>query len=99
MDYKQLLRGFLDADGKLRQFPSKMKAKVPAMFYIAEQFEKGRQYNEKEVNDIINGMCAFRDPATIRRDMADSKFFLRTTDGRIYQLADEFPKYPELGFE
>lgn len=99
MDYVKLLRGFLDGEGKLRQFPSKMKAKVPAMFYIAEKFEHSKQYNEKEVNEIINNMCAFKDPATIRRDMVDSKFLLRTSDGKTYWMADELPKYPELGIE
>ncbi len=99
LNYTVLLKGFLDGEGKLRQFPSKMKAKVPAMYYIASKFEMGKQYSEPEVNSLINSACAFRDPATIRRDMVDNKFLDRSADCRAYKLAGSLPKYPELGIE
>jgi hypothetical protein len=99
LDYSVLLKGFLDSDGKLRQFPTKMKAKVPAMYYIASKFETGKLYSEPEVNTLINSTCAFRDPATIRRDMVDNKFFERSADCRSYKLAGSLPKFPELGIE
>jgi hypothetical protein len=97
LNYNVLLKGFLDGEGKLRQYPSKMKAKAPAMYYIAAKFEKGRQYSEAEVNSLINSACSFKDPATIRRDMVDNKFFERTADCRSYKLADTLPVFPELG--
>lgn len=99
LDYQKLLRGFLDADGKLRQYPSKMKAKVPAMFLICGKFESGKKYTEPDVNALICSACSFRDPATIRRDLVDNKFIERTSDCKSYWLAEKAPVFPELGIE
>ena len=82
LDYGRLLRGFLDADGKLRQYPSKLKARLPAMFYVTSRFEAGKKYTEPEVNATINDVCDFKDPATIRRDLVDNKFLCRSDDCR-----------------
>jgi hypothetical protein len=76
-----------------------MKAKVPAMFYIAEKLEHGKQYSDKDIKEIINSLCAFNDPATVRREMIDNKFLERTSDGRTYWLVEELPKFPELEIE
>lgn len=93
LDYQKLLRGFLDGEGKLRQYPSKMKAKIPAMFYVTERFEAGKTYTEPEVNAVINGICVFKDPATIRRDLIDNKFMCRSDDCKSYWVAEKLPDY------
>jgi hypothetical protein len=49
----------------LIRFPRKEKKKVAILMRIAEQFEKGRDYTEKEVNAIIEAI--FDDYVTLRR--------------------------------
>ena len=53
---------------------------------IAEQFEHGRQYSEKEVNQILKPI--FEDFATLRRYLIMYGFMERTRDGAAYWLAD-----------
>jgi len=91
MDYANQIRGFLDEEGRIKQIPAKRKAIVWCLFYLAQYFEKGRQYTEREVNDILNDHMAFRDPATFRREMYDYGFFDRTLSGSAYWLADPQP--------
>ena len=47
------LKNFLNADGMLVQFPAKRKMKLEALAYLAEKFESGRKYTEKEVNELL----------------------------------------------
>ena len=60
------LKNFLNEEGQLKAFPAKRKMKVEALFYLAEKFEAGREYTEKEVNALLNQWHTFGDPATLR---------------------------------
>jgi Uncharacterized protein conserved in bacteria len=51
---------------------------------ITQQFEKGKIYNEKEVNEILKSI--YPDFATIRRSLIDYGFMNRTSDCREYKL-------------
>lgn len=84
LDCKQLLRNFLDQDGKLKQWPSKRKLQIVGLVYCATVFEDGRRYGEKEVNDLLNSIHTFGDFCTLRRDLCDMRFLARTADGREY---------------
>ena len=48
-----ILRNFLDTNGKLTAFPAKRKMKVYCLFYLAGKFEAGREYTEREVNELL----------------------------------------------
>lgn len=85
------LKNFLNEDGQLKAFPAKRKMKVEALFYLAEKFEKGKQYTEKEVNVLLNQWHTFGDPATLRRELYDYRFLNRTPDGSSYRLEDPQP--------
>ena len=81
--YRQkVLKAFYDYD-KLRAIPVQRKKKLICYERIAERFEFGRVYEEKEVNEIISPIYA--DYCTIRRDMI-SEGILRRDGGRYVRL-------------
>ncbi|MDB1724279.1 DUF2087 domain-containing protein, partial [Enterococcus avium] len=49
---------------------------------LAENFTSEKQYNEKEINEIISRM--FEDYVTIRRYLIEYGILGRTVDGRTY---------------
>jgi len=84
------LKGYLDQNGKFSQFPGKkQKNKQHLMLeFLAEQFETGKNYTEKEVNELLNQHHSFNDPATLRRLMFGKQLLDRTLDGKRYWLVD-----------
>jgi Trp operon repressor len=70
----------------LKNFSPKEKKKVVILSKIAEQFEKGKQYSEKEVNQILKPI--FEDYMTIRRYLIMYGFLERTRDGSKYWLTE-----------
>lgn len=91
------LRGFLDGEGRVTQFPARRKKRLAALRYLAGKFAPGRVYTEREVNEVLLFWHTFRDPATLRRELYDFHFLNRTPDGRAYALADPQPTPEELG--
>ncbi|BDF34912.1 transcriptional regulator [Lachnospiraceae bacterium] len=70
----------------LKTFSPKEKKKVVILTKIAEQFEKGKNYSEKEVNQILKPI--FDDYMTIRRYLIMYGFMERTRDGSKYWLTE-----------
>lgn len=68
----------------LKAFSPKEKKKVVILTKIAEQFEKGKNYSEKEVNQILKPI--FEDYMSIRRYLIMYGFMERTQDGSKYWL-------------
>ena len=97
MEWNVILRNFLDANGKLTAFPAKRKMKVYCLFYLAGKFEAGREYTEREVNELLLSWHTFADPATLRRELYDYGFLDRSRDGKVYRLARKQPTPEELG--
>ena len=97
MEPTQILRNFMDADGKLTAFPAKRKMKIYCLFYLAEKFEAGRDYTERQVNDLLLSWHTFADPATLRRELYDYHFLDRSRDGKIYRVAEKQPTPEALG--
>ncbi len=91
MEEQQILRGYINKDGKFDRMPGKRQKKKVAMMlqFLARQFEVGKKYTEKEVNAILNQHHSFNDPATLRRLMFGSRLINRTLDGRSYWLTKE----------
>ena len=67
---------------KLKVFSPKEKKKIAALRKISEQFERGRQYAEKEVNAILEEI--YPDYATLRRYLVEYGFMARTRDCSAY---------------
>ena len=91
------LRGFLDAEGRVTQFPARRKKQLAVLQYLAGKFAPGRIYTEREVYEVLLAWHTFRDPATLRRELYDDHFLNRTPDGRAYELADPQPTPEQLG--
>ena len=84
------LKGFLDKDLKLKSWPSRKhkEKQLLALEFLAAQFEMGREYSEKEVNEILNRHHTFGDPAMLRRELYITGLLDRTADGaQILALA------------
>ncbi len=76
---RKVIKAFFDY-GTLRAIPVQRKKKLICYELIAERFEKGRVYEEKELNEIIKPIHG--DYCTIRRDMISEGILKR--DGTKY---------------
>lgn len=72
--------------GAIESFPSKEKRKIVILQQIMKRFETGRQYNEKEVNEILK--TAYSDFVTIRRYLIEYGFMDRSADGSVYWVKE-----------
>lgn len=92
----EILKNFLDEDGRLTAYPSKRKMKLYALIYLAEKIEKGKIYTEKEINEILNCWHIFGDPATLRRELYTHRFLDRNKNGTEYFMEEHQPTIEEL---
>lgn len=86
-DRERTLRHFIK-DGQLVSIPASRKQRVFVLQYLLEQFEPGREYPEREVNDLLG--FHHEDFATLRRELVDYGYLIR--DKGIYQVAESLPK-------
>lgn len=93
---KEILKNFLDAQGRLTAYPSKRKMKLYALIYIAGKIEKDRVYTEKEINEVLNNWHNFNDPATLRRELYTHRFLNRDSYGKEYRMEEHQPDIKEL---
>jgi hypothetical protein len=82
------LRRFMDRRGRFTQFPTRARDQLAVLEFIAEHFELGRQYTEREVNEVISRHLAYDDFATLRRELYDRMFLGRERDGSRYWRID-----------
>ena len=78
------IKAFLDDEGRIKQLPVPGRTLKPVLLYLAEKFETGRIYGEKEVNEQINKWHTFGDYFILRRLMVDYGFMARKRDGSAY---------------
>lgn len=97
MELTDILRNFLDQNGKLTAFPAKRKMKIYCLFYLAQRFEQGKDYTELEINNVLLNWHTFTDSATLRRELYDYGFLDRSRDGKVYRLAEKQPTSENLG--
>lgn len=80
---EKVLRSFFDEGGRLRTIPAQRKKRLIVLEWLAEAFEPGRTYSEREVNltiaDYHDDFC------TLRREMVDERLMSRV-DGRYQRL-------------
>lgn len=96
-EIKNEIKTHLDKEGKLLRYPSKRKAKLLSLLYLATKFEPEVLYTEAEVNQIINQWHSFQDPCMLRRDLYNLHILDRKKDGSQYwrekeqlELEEEF---------
>jgi hypothetical protein len=68
----------------LKAFPAREKKKIIVLKKIVEQFEFGKRYKEKEINQILKDI--FEDYPTLRRYLIEYGFMERTKDCEEYWL-------------
>ena len=71
---------------RLKAFPPKEKKKVVILTEIVKQFQSGKRYTEREVNEIIQPIYA--DYVTIRRYLISYGLMSRTRSGSEYWLTE-----------
>jgi hypothetical protein len=62
-------------DGRLTSLPTRSSYRTAALRILAERFERGRRYSEREVSSLLAGDAP--DPATLRRLLVDHGFVAR----------------------
>lgn len=77
-----IINNFFSADGKLKNMPAQRKKRLVVLSHIIKNFELGKKYPEREVNEIM--MCYHPDYATLRRELIIHQFMYRK-DGQ-YEL-------------
>ena len=82
------LRPFVDDDGRLTQWPTRQKVQRQAIDLLAARFERGREYSEREVNDLLRTWHTFGDWALLRRMLYDWGYVDRESDGSRYRIVD-----------
>lgn len=96
MELKEILKNFLNAEGKLTAFPAKRKMKIYCLFYLAQKLEAEKEYTEQDINHVLLDWHTFADPATLRRELYDYRFLDRSRDGKVYRLAEKQPTPEEI---
>ena len=62
-------------DGRLTSLPSRSSYRLAALAVLAERFEPGNRYAEREVNELLADDAP--DPATLRRLLVDHGLITR----------------------
>ncbi len=83
------LERFLDAEGRVMQWPAKHEYKQSVIAYLAEKFEPGKTYHEREVNEILKQWHTFSDWPLLRRSLIDYGYMIRDLEGTEYKLMEK----------
>ena len=84
---RKVLRDFIE-EGRLSGIPTYSKKRQIILRWLATQFETGRDYSEKEVNEIIQRHHP--DSATLRRELIGEKLMARE-HGIYWRIPAETP--------
>ncbi|KXK55941.1 MAG: DUF2087 domain-containing protein [Chlorobi bacterium] len=81
---RQELYTFLDEHDRLWIWPARPAKRNAALRYLATKFEAGKEYTEREVNQLLQAWHTFGDHALLRRELYDAKLIERTRNGAVY---------------
>lgn len=82
-----ILHHFLDPDGRLHTIPSKHAKLLVVLDHLAQRFEPGKVYPEREVNAILERFHP--DYAALRRYLVENQFLTRE-DGFYWRSGGTF---------
>jgi biotin operon repressor len=86
---RKVLHDYLLPDGRLKTIPSQKKKLMAVLRHIVQDFEPGRRYSEKEVNERLSRYHP--DTASLRRELIGAKLMDREGGGRDYWRIDAAP--------
>ena len=72
---ERVLANFLDADGRLHTIPTKNAKLLVVLDHLAQRFEPGQTYAEKDVNEVLTRFHP--DYAALRRYLVENQFLTR----------------------
>ncbi|WP_109507458.1 DUF2087 domain-containing protein [Nocardioides speluncae] len=72
---QSVLRRFVAEDGQLLSIPSKRTKRLVVLDHVAQAFEPGLTYDEKQVNEAL--ATYHPDFAALRRYLVDEQFLTR----------------------
>lgn len=72
---RKVLKDFFAADGRLTAIPAQNKKRHVVLRYLAQAFEHGMNYPEKQVNEILRRYHP--DTASLRRYLVDERILAR----------------------
>jgi hypothetical protein len=81
-----VLRGFFD-DGRLVSIPVQRAKRLVVLDFLAQQFDPGQRYPEREVNAILSKF--YPDYAAVRRYLVDEEF-LERSEGSYWRAGGTF---------
>ncbi len=70
--------------GRLTRWPHKFSVQRLAMWALWTHFDSGRQYTEREVNDILKAWTTYGDHVTPRRELVEMGLLARKSDCSAY---------------
>ena len=79
--YENKIKNYYNEEGLLKQYPGKRPLRELALKEIARHFELGKEYSEKEINQVILSHIAFGDIELVRREMFQYRIIGRLKDG------------------
>lgn len=79
---QKIIANFFTKEGKLKNIPAQRKKKLIIFEHILKGIEKGKKYQEKEINEYI--IKFHEDFATIRREFIINHYMYR--ENGIYEL-------------
>lgn len=79
---RTIVKNYSLPNGRLRDIPSVAKKRVALLRHVAQAFEPGTRYTEKQVNEMLKRY--YDDPALLRRYMCDDHVLLREPNGSAY---------------
>lgn len=85
---QERLVGRLFTDGRIERVPARRKVRAAVLLEVVSRFEAGREYSEKEVNEVLLGVHG--DFAYLRRELVNYRY-LEREDGR-YRTAARAPE-------
>ena len=87
-----IIKSYLDADGRIIQMPAKKKKKLYILSYLADCIPENQEFDEKEFNKLLNDLHTFKDAATLRREM----YINREQNGSVYTVNRNRPSAEAL---
>lgn len=72
---RKVLSDFMTKDGQLKAIPTQEKKRLAVLRHLAQAFEPGQRYTEKQVNELLKPFNP--DTASLRRYLVDSGLLAR----------------------
>lgn len=82
---RTVIKNFI-VDGRLVEIPAQRKKRDVILRYLVQQFDEGREYTEKEINESLKRY--HEDSATLRREFIGNKLMARE-NGIYWRLSSE----------